>query len=111
MLARYTGVGSGNDRHERDGTWTACGANLHTTYGKRTSGRMFRVQRECMNPPAVKDVNQVKVAIMQWEEHWKKMMMEFAGGAKMPDLWQMSALRHMRLEDVKDQMLMSLDEI
>ena len=43
---------------------------------RRTLERMFRVQRECMYPKAVKDVSQVKAAIMQWEEKWKKMMTE-----------------------------------
>ena len=57
------------------------------------------------------DVRQVKAAIMQWEEKWKKMMTELGGGAKIPDRRRMSALLEMCPTDVKDRMLMRLDEI
>ena len=39
------------------------------------------------------------------------MMTELGGSAKIPDLWRMSALLNMCPEDLKDQMLMRLDEI
>ena len=67
-------------------------ARLHANYSRRTLGRMFRVQRECMYPKPVKDVGHVRLAIMQWEEKWKVMTSELAGDAKIPDLWRMSAL-------------------
>ena len=67
-------------------------------------------QRECVYSKAVKDVSQVKAAI-QREETCKKMMTELGGDAKSPDLWRMSALPDMRPKDVKDSMLMRLDEI
>ena len=40
-------------------------ARLHANYSRRTLGMMFRVQRECMYPKPVKDVGQVRLAIMQ----------------------------------------------
>ena len=67
-------------------------ARLHANYSRRTLGRMFRVQRECMYPMLVKDVGQVRLAIMQWEEKWKVMMFELGVGAKILELWRMSAL-------------------
>ena len=52
---------------------------------------------ECkfMYPKLVKDVGQVRLAIMQWEEKWKVMMSELGEGAKIPDLWRKSALLEM----------------
>ena len=67
-------------------------ATTHANYSKRTLERMFRVQRECMYPKLVKDVGQVRLAVMQWEEKWTVMMSELGEGAKIPDLWRMSAL-------------------
>jgi len=84
---------------------------LHENYSKRTLGRMFRVQRECMYPKAVKDLNGVKTAIMEWEERWKRMMAELGVDAKIPDLWRMSALLEICPKELKDQMLIRLDEI
>ena len=84
---------------------------LHENYSKRTLGRMFRVQRECMYPKAVKDLNGVKTAIMDWEERWKRMMAELGTDAKIPDLWRMSALLEICPKELKDQMLIRLDEI
>ena len=49
-------------------------ARLHANYSRRTLGRMFRVQRECMYPKPAKYVGQVRLAIMQWEEKWKGML-------------------------------------
>ena len=86
-------------------------ARLHANYSRRTLGRMFRVQRECMYPKPVKDVGQVRLAIMQWEEKWKVMMSELGEGAKIPDLWRMSALLEICPKDVKEQMLLRLDEV
>ena len=37
-------------------------------------------------------MNQVRVAIMRWEEEWKAVMSELEGDVKIPDLWRMSAL-------------------
>ena len=45
----------------------ACGL-LHENYSKKTMGRMFRILRECMYPKEVKDLNGVKVAVLEWEE-------------------------------------------
>ena len=39
------------------------------------------------------------------------MMSELGGDAKIPDLWRMSALLEICPKDVKEQMLMRLDEI
>ena len=39
------------------------------------------------------------------------MMSELEGAAKIPDLWRMSALLEICPKDVKEQMLMRLDEI
>ena len=61
-------------------------AKLHANYSRGTLGRMFRVQRECMYPKPVKDVDQVRLAIMQWEEKWEVMMSELGESAKIPDL-------------------------
>ena len=56
VLARYT------NSEEMDGVraW----ARLHANYSRRTLGRSFRVQRECMYPKPAKDVGQVRLAIM-----------------------------------------------
>ena len=40
-------------------------AKLHANYSRRTLGRMFRVQRECIYLKPAKDVGQVQLAIMQ----------------------------------------------
>ena len=87
VLARYTNSEAltiVKSVSEMDGVraW----ARLHANYSRRTLGRMFRVQRECMYPKPAKDVGQVRLAIMQWEEKWKVMMSELGEGAKIPDL-------------------------
>ena len=112
VLARYTNSEAltiVKSVSEMDGVraW----ARLHANYSRRTLGRMFRVQRECMYPKPVKDVGQVRLAIMQWEEKWKVMMSELGEGAKIPDLWRMSALLEICPKDVKEQMLLRLDEV
>ena len=53
----------------------------------------------------------MRPAIMQWEEKWKAMMSELGGDAKIPDLWRTSALLEICPKDVKEQMVMRLDEI
>ena len=112
VLARYTNSEAltiVKSVSEMDGVraW----ARLHANYSRRTLGRMFRVQRECMYPKPVKDVGQMRLAIMQWEEKWKVMMSELGEGAKIPDLWRMSALLEICPKDVKEQMLLRLDEV
>ena len=64
-----------------------------------------------MYPKPAKDVSQVKLAIMQWEEKWKVMLSELGKDAKIPNLWRMSALVESCLKDVKEQILMRLDKI
>ena len=75
FLVRYTGGEAATvvrEAGEMDGV-EAYG-RLHENYNKRTIGRMFRVQRENMYPKAAKDVNGVKVAILEWGEKWKRML-------------------------------------
>ena len=72
---------------------------------------MFRVQRECLYPRAVKDLAQLRIAILQWEERWKAMMAELGTDAKIPELWRMSALLELCPKDVKEHMLLRLDEV
>ena len=84
---------------------------LHASYSRRTVGRMFRVQRESLYPPVVKNLKLLRLAIMQWEEKWKSMMSELGSEAKIPELWRMSALLEMCPREVKDQMLLKLDDI
>ena len=79
---------------------------LHKEYSRRTLGRMFRVQRECMYPKAAKDLSSVKLTIMEWEEKWKRMKAELGDDVKIPDLWRMSALLEICPNEVKEQMLM-----
>ena len=50
----------------------------------------------------VSEVYEVRLAIMQWEEKWKVMMSELGEGAKIPDLWRMSALLEICPKDVKE---------
>ena len=55
--------------------------------------------------------SQVKLAIAQLEEKWKAMMSELGGDGRIPDLSRMSALLEICPKDVKEQMMMRLDEI
>ena len=64
-----------------------------------------------MYPKPVKEVGQARLAIMQWEEKWKALMSELGEGAKIPDLWRMSALLEICPKDVKEQKLLRLDEV
>ena len=82
------------------------GENSMKNYSRTTLGPMFRVQRECMYSKLVKDVSQVRPAIVQWEEKWKAMMSELGGDAKIPDLWRVSALLQICPKIVKEQMTM-----
>ena len=58
-----------------------------------------------------KDVREVRLTIMQWEKKWKAMMFELRKDEKIIDLWPMSALLDICPEDVKEQMMLRLDEI
>ena len=78
---------------------------------QKNSGRLFRMQHECMCPKQATHVRRVGLAIMQWEEKWKAMMSELGGDAKIPDLWRMSALLEICPKDVKEQMMMRLGEV
>ena len=64
-----------------------------------------------MYPKPVKDLSQVRLAVMQREEKWKAMMFELGKDAKILHLWRMSALLEICPKNVKEQMLMRLDEI
>ena len=86
-------------------------STLYANYSRRTLRRMFRVQRECMYPKLAKDVRQVRLAIMQWEEKSKVMMSELGKDAKIAELWRMSALFEICPKDVKEQIMMRLDAI
>ena len=59
----------------------------------------------------VKDVGQVRVAIMQWDEEWEVMMSELGEGAKIPDQRKISVLLEICPKYVKEQMLLRLDEV
>ena len=83
VLARYTNsealtIVKSVSEMDRVRAWARFTCELQQ---KNTLGRMFRVQRECMYPKPVKDVGQVRLAIMQWEEKWKVMMSELEEGA------------------------------
>ena len=68
------------------------------------SRRTFRVQQECMYPELAKLVSQASLAS-------KATMSEVGKDVKIPDFWRMSALLEICSRDVKEQMLMRLDEI
>ena len=63
-----------------DGVET-CGKLLRLLQ-QRNVGEKVRVPRACLYPMAEKDVSQVWVAIMQWEEKRKITMTELGGDAK-----------------------------
>ena len=62
-------------------------------------------------PEGVNDLSGVKTAIMEWEERWKRMMAELGTDAKIPYLWRMSALLEICPKELKEQVLIRLDEI
>ena len=112
FLTRYTSMEAATVvKGARDMDGVEAYGMLHENYSKRTMGRMFRVQRECMYPKAVKELGNVKKAIMDWEEKWNRMKAELGAEVKIPDLWRMSALLEICPQDLKEQMLMRLDEI
>ena len=57
-----------------------------------------------MYPKPAKDVSQVRLRIMHWEKKCKAVMFQRGGDG-------LSALLEMRPKNVKDQMMMRLDEI
>ena len=87
------------------------GRKLYEQLSTRTLGRMFRVQLERMFPELVNDVIQVRLATMQREGNWKAVISELGKDVKIPDLWRISALLEICPRDVKEQMLMRLDEV
>jgi len=114
ILARYTtGEAAAlvkSTKNERDGV-EAYG-RMHESFNKKTMGRMFRIQRECMYPKEVKDLSKLKGAILEWEQKWKKMMEEINDDkVKIPELWKMSALMEMIPKDLKEHMLLKMDEV
>ena len=49
---------------------------IRANHGRRSLGRIFRMERECMYPKPATYVSQVILVIMQREEMWKPMMSE-----------------------------------
>ena len=86
-------------------------SNLHANYCRRTMARIFRVQRERTYSKRATHVSHVRLAIMPWEEQWKTVTSEHGQDARITDLWRMSGLLEIRPKEVKEQMLMRLDEI
>ena len=84
---------------------------LHERYSRRTLGRMFRVQRECMYPKQAKNLRDVGAMVLEWEGRWKRMMAELGPDAKIPDLWRMSALLEICPRGVREAIELRLDEI
>ena len=84
---------------------------LHERYSRRTLGRMFRVQRECMYPKQARGMKEVGIMIMEWEGKWRRMMAELGPDIRIPDLWRMSALLEICPKGVKDAIELRLDEI
>ena len=62
--------------------WTS----LHAKYSRRTLGRIFRAQREGMYPKLAKDVGQVRLDLIQWEEKRDIIMSELGKGATILDV-------------------------
>ena len=84
---------------------------LHDRYNKKTMGRLFRMQRECMYPRAVKNLGEVTGAVGMWEEKWRRMIVEIGQEMKIPDLWKMSALLEIVPKTVQEQVMLGMDEI
>ena len=53
----------------------------------------------------------MRLAIMHWEEKWKVMMSELGEGAKIPDLWRMSALLETLPKGCEGADVVGLDEV
>ena len=106
VFARYTNSESSTIVRSVTGLdgvkdWTS----LHANHSRRTLGRIFRVRRERMYQSQQKTCRQVRLAIRQLEEKWKAMK------KKIPDLWRTSVFLETCAKDVKEQMMMRLDEI
>ena len=83
VLARYTNSAASTIvRSATDLGGEESWRKLHENH----SGRLFRVQRECMYPKLVGCLSRLRLAILQWEEKWKAMMSELGGDVKSPDL-------------------------
>ena len=112
VLARFTGSEAGAvvwSVSDMDGVKRG-----RSSTGTVASGRWagcFECNASACIPEAVKDVSQVKLPIMQWEEKRKKMMAELGGGGRIPYLRRMLALMEICPKEVKEQMLMRLGEI
>ena len=65
---------------ERDGllAW----GTMHARYSRRTLGRMFRIQKECMYPKQARNIREVGSMILEWEGKWTRMMAELGQKSK-----------------------------
>ena len=53
----------------------------------------------------------LRVAVLEWERRWEAMMLELGKEAVIPELWRMSALLEICPQELKEAMLMKLDEV
>ena len=96
---------------------TNASRELHSLLARCTRSEAAMIVRSVTGPDGVEGsklhANHMTrtLAVMQREEKWKKRMTELGGDAKIPELRSKSALPEMCLQDVKDQMMMRLDEI
>ena len=84
---------------------------LHERYSRRTIGRMFRVQKDCMYPKTARNLGEVAGLVLEWEEKWRRMLAELGPEVRIPELWRMSALLEICPKGVQEQMMLRLDEI
>ena len=84
---------------------------LHQKYSQKTMGRMFRLQRECMYPRAVKKLDEVENAVMEWEKKWRRMEANLGKDIKIPDLMRMAALMEIFPKNIQEQFLLRVDEL
>ena len=93
---------------EKDGfkAW----AELAARFDRRSMGRAFRELRECMYPTPVKALSEVNAAIGIWEDRWKRMEAN-TGGSGIPEVWKMAAMLEVCPKEVKEMMLVRLDEL
>ena len=87
--------------------WTS----LVSRFDKRSMGRAFRELRECMYPTSCKDLRELTASIGLWEDKWKRMVRNSGGGGQVPEVWRMAAMLEICPQDVKETMLMKLDEV
>ena len=112
MLAKYTdGEAATMVRGVAEYDGLLAWGTLHARYNRRTLGRMFRVQRDCMYPKQARSLKEVGTQILEWEGRWKRMMAELGSEVRIPDLWRMSALLEICPRGVREAMEMSLDDI